>query len=382
MIAIRTIAALLGGVLLFQASLAQAARTVTDLAGRTVEIPMKVERVVLGESRYIPALAILEGDRVVDRLAGLLPDFEKTDPAGYAQYLERFPALAGIPRVGHASADSFSLESVLSMGADLAIFSVEGHGPGARNSELIERLERAGVAVVFIDFRQNPLRNTPKSMAVLGEVLGRQNEANTFNDFYRTELDRVTDAVAEIPRDQWPTIFLHSRVGLHDSCCETMVHGMMGLFIEAAGGINIAADRIPGVSGVLNLEYLITDQPDRYLATAIGSVDLEMAVEEQPYVVLGAGVSEPVACRSLARVTDRPGLAALDAIREQRAFAIWHHFYNTPLNVVAVQALARWLHPKQLGHLQPERTLADFYERFQPVELNGTYWVTLGEETP
>ena len=82
MIAIRTIAPLLGGVLLFQASLAQAARTVTDLAGRTVEIPMKVERVVLGESRYIPALAILEGDRVVDRLAGLLPDFEKTDPAG------------------------------------------------------------------------------------------------------------------------------------------------------------------------------------------------------------------------------------------------------------------------------------------------------------
>jgi len=382
MIPIRTIAALLGGVLLFQASLAQAARTVTDLAGRTVEIPTKVERVVLGESRYIPALAILEGDRVLDRLAGLLPDFEKTDPAGYAQYLERFPALADIPRVGHASADSFSLESVLSMGADVAIFSVEGHGPGAHNSELIERLERAGVAVVFIDFRQNPLRNTPKSMAVLGEVLGRQAEANTFNDFYRTELARVTDAVAEIPRDQWPTIFLHSRVGLHDSCCETMVHGMMGLFIEAAGGINIAADRIPGVSGVLNLEYLITDQPDRYLATAIGSADLDMDVEEQPYVVLGAGVSEPVARRSLARVTDRPGLVALDAIREQRAFAIWHHFYNTPLNVVAVQALARWLHPKQLGHLQPERTLVEFYGRFQPVELNGTYWVTLGEETP
>lgn len=382
MIPTRIIAALLGGVLMFQASLAQAARTVTDLAGRKVEIPEKVERVVLGESRYIPALAILEGRGVVDRLAGLLPDFEKTDPAGYAQYLERFPALADVPRVGHASADSFSLESVLGMGADLAIFSVEGHGPGARNSELIERLERAGVAVVFIDFRQDPLRNTPKSMAVLGEVLGRQDEADTFNDFYRTELDRVTGAVAEIPKDEWPTVFLHSRVGLHDSCCETMVHGMMGLFIEAAGGLNIAADRIPGVSGVLNLEYLITDQPDRYLATAIGSADLDTAVEEQPYVVLGAGVSEEVARRSLERVTARPGLMALKAIREQQAFAIWHHFYNTPLNVVAVQALARWLHPQQLGHLQPERTLAEFYERFQPVELNGAYWVTLGGETP
>ncbi|WP_225316504.1 MULTISPECIES: ABC transporter substrate-binding protein [Marinobacter] len=375
----RFILALLGGALLFQAAAAQADSTVTDLAGRTVSIPKEVSHIVLGESRYIPALAILEGDRVADRLAGMLPDFEKTDPAGYAQYLRRFPGLADVPRVGHASADSFSLESVLAMGADLAIFSVEGHGPGARNRELIERLESAGVAVIFIDFRQEPLRNTPRSIAVLGEALGRQAEAEAFNEFYRNELARVTEAVAEIPRSEWPSVFLHSRVGLHDSCCETMVHGMMGLFIEAAGGRNIAAGRIPGVSGVFNLEYLLTAQPDRYIATAIGSPGLEVPAEEQPYVVLGAGVTEAAARQSLKRVSTRPGLSALDAIRDQRAFAIWHHFYNTPLNVVAVQALARWLHPDRLGHLRPEQTLEAFYERFQPVSLEGTYWVNLRE---
>jgi len=375
-------AALLGGALLLSASLAQAARTVTDLAGRSVTVPDQVQRVVLGESRYIPALAILEGDQVVGRLAGLLPDFEKTDPAGYAQYLERFPALAEVPRVGHASADSFSLESVLAMGADLAIFSVEGHGPGAHNRALIDRLERAGVAVVFVDFRQDPLVNTPKSMRVLGEILGREAEARRFNAFYQRELALVTDAVKTIPRDQWPTVFLHSRVGLHDSCCETMVHGMMGLFLEAAGGRNVAADRIPGVSGVLNLEYLIADQPDRYVATAIGSGGLATPIQQQPYVVLGAGVSETTARQSLQRITNRPGLSALNAVQEQRAFAIWHHFYNTPLNVVAVQALARWFHPEQLGHLAPEQTLATFYEQFQPVPLNGTYWVAAKGEAP
>lgn len=382
MLLTRLLAALLGGIFLCQAGAAQAARVVTDLAGRSVEVPERINRIVLGESRYIPALAILEGDQVITRLAGILPDFEKTDPAGYAQYLGRFPELADVPRVGHASADSFSLESVLAMGADLAIFSVEGHGPGARNHELIERLDRAGVAVIFIDFRQDPLRNTPKSMAVLGEVLGRQAEAETFNTFYRHQLAEVTDAIAAIPRTEWPSVFLHSRVGLHDSCCETMVNGMMGLFIEAAGGRNIAAGRVPGVSGVLNLEYLITDQPDRYLATAIGSTRLEMPVDSQPYVVLGAGVTETMARRSLTRVTNHPGLSALEAIRKQRAFAIWHHFYNTPLNVVAVQALARWLHPDRLGHLQPERTLATFYERFQPVAMDGTYWIDLQGDRP
>ena len=162
MLRYQIIAALMGGVFCLLAELSLAADTVTDLAGRTVKLPDRVERVILGESRYIPALAILEGEHLPDRLAGLLPDFEMTDPGGYAQYLKAFPSLADIPRVGHTSADSFSLESVLAMGADLAIFSLEGHGPGAHNRALIDSLQRAGVAVVFIDFRQDPLVNTPQ----------------------------------------------------------------------------------------------------------------------------------------------------------------------------------------------------------------------------
>ncbi|MDX5329348.1 MAG: ABC transporter substrate-binding protein [Marinobacter sp.] len=375
------VAALLGGVLLIQAGVVQAARTVTDLADRQVSIPESVNRVILGESRYIPALAILDGDATIDRLAGILPDFEQTDPGGYAQYLERFPALAEVPKVGHASADSFSLESVLAIGADLAIFSLEGHGPGAHNRALIERLERAGVAVVFVDFRQQPLVNTPRSMALLGDVLGREQEAQRFNRFYREELARVSEVVSDIPPDNRPRVFLHSRLGLHDSCCETMVRGMMGRFIDAAGGRNVAADRVPGVSGVMNLEYLLSDPPDRYLATAIGSRKYQVSDADQPYVMLGAGVDGPMARESFRRATDRPGLRALEPIRELRAMAIWHHFYNTPMNVVAVQALARWLHPEALSELDPEQTLETFYREFQPVPLDGRYWITLGEET-
>ena len=157
------------------------------------------------------------------------PDFEQTDPAGYELYAKRFPALEQIPRVGHASADSFSLESVLAMGVDLAILSIEGHGPGPHQAA-IKRLERAGVTVVFIDFRRDPLRNTPTSMTLLGQILGREAEAEAFNAFYRTELAKVSEEVAQIAPSERPSVFLHSRVGLHDSCCETMSSGMMGLF--------------------------------------------------------------------------------------------------------------------------------------------------------
>jgi len=379
MLRVRFLAALMGGLFCLWADLSLAAKTVTDLAGRSVELPTNVNRIVLGESRYIPALAILDGEALPARLAGMLPDFEMTDPGGYDQYLNAFPELADVPRVGHASADSFSLESVLALGADLAIFSLEGHGPGARNRMLIDQLERAGVAVVFIDFRQNPLVNTPKSMALLGEVLGRQEEAQAFNRFYQQELTKVTDVVAQIPKADWPGVFLHSRLGLHDSCCETMVEGMMGLFLKAAGARNLAEGKVPGVSGVLNLEYLISSPPDYYVATAIGSRKHTTSENEHSYVMLGAGIDTATARASLAQATDRPGLRAVEPIREGRAMAIWHHFYNTPMNVIAVQALAQWFHPEVFAELNPDAALAEFYRRFQPIELDGIYWVRARE---
>ena len=236
------------------------------------------------------------------------------------------------------------------------------------------------MAVIFIDFRQDPLQNTPRSMALLGEVLGRREQARIFNRFYRDELARVTKVVSGIPRESRPEVFLHSRLGLHDTCCETMAEGMMGYFITAAGGRNIAREQVPGVSGVLNLEYLISRPPDLYVATAIGSTKYRYSDSEQPYVMLGAGVDEDVARASLLRATDRPGLRAVEPVRGGRTMAIWHHFYNTPMNVVAIQALARWFHPGAFPDLDPQATLRTFYQRFQPVPLEGVYWVTARED--
>jgi hypothetical protein len=45
--------------------------------------------------------------------------------------------------------------------------------------------------------------------------------------------------------------------------------------------------------------------------------------------------------------------------------------------VVAVQAFAKWLYPETFSSLDPHATMAELFERFQPVPLNGTYWVSL-----
>lgn len=52
-----------------------AAVVVKDIAGRSVNVPDKVERVLLGEGRLFYALSLLEGKKPLARIAGWQGDF-------------------------------------------------------------------------------------------------------------------------------------------------------------------------------------------------------------------------------------------------------------------------------------------------------------------
>lgn len=361
--------ALTGGIIL--ASAPVSAETVTDLAGREVAIPETVERIVLGEGRMSTALAILDTKAPLGRVVGMMGDFSILDPSSYRQWQETYPEIDEIARVGKASPDSFSTESTIALSPDLAIFGLAGHGPGPTATEALAQLEAAGVTVVFIDFFLDPLVNTPKSIELLGKVLGREQEAEAFVEAYNSVLDRVTDRVAQAP--DRPTVFLENRVGLLDGCCHSVGRGVLGLVVEAAGGDNVAADLLPGYAGTISLEHLLTNQPDIYLGTGIGS---PLTIDKYPdFIVLGPGTDAATARTSLVEVLDRTGVEDLEAVREGRAYAIWHHYFHSPFNVIALQAMASWFHPDLFADVDPEEVKRTMMDRFQSVPLDGVYWI-------
>lgn len=350
------------------------AKSLVDLAGRHVNVPDRVERAIVGEGRFIPVLAILDRDDPIKRVVGQLGEWKRTDPAGYELYLDKFPHLGKVPFIGQTSSDTFNIEAAISLRPDVAIFGIEGHGPSARDVDTIRRLEAAGVTIVFIDFRQEPLVNTPKSMELLGQLLGREKEADEFIGYYQEQLNLVAKRIVGISGKK-PTVFLESRVGFNDECCRTMVHGMMGRFVDWAGGENIGAKRIPGVSGSLSVEFLLSVQPDVYVGTAIGA---SRAAKSNTFrVTLGAGASRDQARASLQHALTRTGIADLKAVANRRAFAIWHSFYDSPFNVAAVQTMAKWFHPALFADVDPDQTLRTLYAKFQPVPVSGTYWIGL-----
>lgn len=341
--------------------------TVTDVAGRTVTIKRPVKRIVLGEGRQLLTLALLRPDPV-SILAGWPGDLKRQDKTTYNLYRARFPGLDHVPIIGRGSADTFSIEQALAAQPDIAILS-GGYGPSVRSTEVIRRFEDAGVPVLFVDFVDKPLLNTVPSIALLGKVLGVEQKAEAFVDFYNTRMNRITKRLKE-SNEPRPTVLMHAHAGLHD-CCNSPSHATIGAFVDAAGGDNIAVEVIKQAFGKLNLEYVIDRNPEVYIGT--GGIHMQGTGG----LVMGPGIDVEVSRKLLSELAQRPGIAQLDAVRNNRVHGLWHLFNNMPLNILAVEALAKWFHPALFADVDPDASLRELNEKFLTVPMQGTYWVSL-----
>ncbi|MCL3883962.1 hypothetical protein [Marivita sp. GX14005] len=73
--------------------------TVTDIAGRNVEVEKNPDAIVLGEGRMIYSLALLDRDDPFERVVGWKDDMILYDPDAWRAYEAKFPEAAKIARL-------------------------------------------------------------------------------------------------------------------------------------------------------------------------------------------------------------------------------------------------------------------------------------------
>lgn len=346
--------------------------TVTDLVGREVTVELPVERFVVSEGRYIPLLALLRPENPVRGLVGTMSPLGWTQPEIERQLHEKFPAAKEIARFGSRSAVSVSAEKIIELQPSLAIFGLNDHGPDSKNAELIAQFEAGGISVVFIDFRQDPAANTVRSIELIGRLLEAEARAADYIAFHRERWETVISRTNEL-RER-PSVFVHIHPGRHD-CCWAMADGMLGPMVGLAGGRNIANAVAPGPFSHHTAEFLLHEDPDVWIGTASGRVG-EYLANERP-VAIGPGMDAEMARQSLERYLSAPEFRSLTAVRSGRAHAIWHNFYNSPFNIVALEAFARWIHPDLFADTDPQATLQEIFDRYLPFELDGVYFASL-----
>ncbi len=344
-----------------------AAVVVKDIAGRSVNVPDKVERVLLGEGRLFYALSLLEGKKPLARIAGWQGDFRMLDPQGYAEYRQHFPEIDKIPLIGKTSEASISPEKVLTLRPDLAIFSTSGHGPGLDNP-IVQQLTQAGVAVIFVDFRDKPLEHTVPSLRLMGKALGRSQQAESFIRFYEDKRNTIQRRLAAVPAAQRPLVFADVRAGTIEELT-TAGKGSFGELVELAGGRNLGSALLDAPLGQVNPEHVLVQKPTHYFASGAAGPGDKTGVK------FGAAVSRADALASLAAMGQREQLKGLPAARNGNTFAGWHMFYIMPQHIILAEAMAKWLHPAQFKDVDPARSWQDMHQRFAAFTPAGTYWV-------
>ena len=148
---------------------------VTDIAGRTVAVQAPVRRVILGEGRQTYAVAALDKQDPFGRVVGWRDDFRKADFDGYSIYEKRYPQIGKLPAFGGWKDGAFDLEQVIALRPDVVVMNLESK-VAIDDGGLIGKLERVGVPVVFIDFREKPFQNAERSIAIMAALLGRDPE--------------------------------------------------------------------------------------------------------------------------------------------------------------------------------------------------------------
>ncbi|EBP0013112.1 ABC transporter substrate-binding protein [Salmonella enterica] len=353
----------------------QTVTNVTDLLGRTVNIKLPVQRVILGEGRQLYLVAMLDKENPAQRIVAWRKDLIQSDPATWQQYRQQFPQLEKIPTFGGSEQGTFDIEQAINLKPDVIIMNMDARN-AIVDSGYEAALTSAGIPIIYVDFRYDPIAHIPPTVKLFGELFGKADQAEAYLKFRDSELRRVISKVSKL-QEPLPKVFLERLAGYSEECCMTFGKGSFGRFVKLAGGNNIAANLAPGSFFTINPEKVIALNPDIVILT---SGNFQAFVPGGRWIPLGPGVNIVESRHKLAWFTTRPAYANSTARRNNAFFAIWHQFYNSPYDVIAIQQLAKWIHPQLFEDLDPDDTFRRLHQKFLPVPYQSGYMVSLQKE--
>ncbi len=348
--------ALLGVALLLSPLLALAQTwpvTVKDIDNRTVTIPQEPQRIILQDGRDILTLAMLEPKDPFAKVVAWNNLPKKQDTETWNVLKRKWPEAERILDMKFSDQGNVDLETVISRKPDLMIAQLRAK-PALTQSGVLTQLEALHVPVVFVDYELHPVENTRTSISLLGKVLGQPERAQAYVDFYQQRLDQIHQRLTKAGKK--PLVFIEpiaGVAGLDNGCCFTHARNGWGGLVEAAGGENIGSALLPGATGTVSVEKIISMNPDYYLMTGSKRPGKGTAI-----IPFGYNVQANAVQSAFTALLARQGVSSIPAVEKGHTGALYHHFYNNPYNIIAIEALSKIFYPTLFADVDP---LADYH---------------------
>ncbi|HJH30690.1 MAG TPA: hypothetical protein C5S50_00490, partial [Methanosarcinaceae archaeon] len=307
--------------------------TIMDSADRTVTIKKPIERIVIcscGEQGE--ALRILGA---MDKVVGVSSKIQKEPAKSF------FPEFQELPNVG----DWDNYEAILSLNPDVVIMydwtewlypDTEEHLPG--------------VTLLRFNFYQS--FQMFDEMRKLGYILDRNEEAQEYEDFIDGYLSIVEEKVETLSEDEKPRVYVETTEPWRTSNKE----GAPASPIRMAGGRNIAEDEEGTPTGI------------------IPEIDPEWVIEQNPEIIIKLGLGgffDGYGEYDMSRLKEARGevmnravLTNVDAVQNEKVYAICTGALYLPYFHVSVAYLAKWFHPDLFKDLDPQAIHQEYLEKY------------------
>lgn len=261
-----------------------AARAITDDAGRRVSLPAVVDRVVsLAPNLTEIMFAVGAGNRLVGRTS-------------YCDYPAEAKAIAEVGDTLHPS-----LERIIALKPQVVLVST-----ASQLEVFTNQLQGQNIAVYVTD--PHDLEGVFRSIAQIGEIVGEKDQANLFVQKLRERTNAVEQAVKQ--KQPVRVFYQVSAEPLYTAGHDSFVTDLM----RRAGGASVTAD-VPGAWPKYSNESALAARPDAIILPTGGSMGAANAT------VAEALRQSPAALQGrVYKINDdhlaRPGPRAVDGLEE------------------------------------------------------------------
>lgn len=291
---------------------------ITDMAGREVEIPRGIERVVAFKHLGTLVFGLGQQDKLIHQ--GLMNATAKAMSAVDPEY-------AALPYF-----KSVTAEELLALNTQL-VFAYQDTDPNE-----IDQLTEVGIPVIVL--KGETLEESYEAARLIGKALECEDKAEEYINACQGIVDLIQERIKDVPEQERPKVFYAGPKSIYTAASGDMLQNTM---IKLAGGINVAEETI-GKWAQISPEQLIQWNPDvLFLGSSLGEYEGEDVFSDK-------------------------ALQTVNAVKNKEVYLIpsnigWWDF-PAPHCVLGIQFMATKLYPERFEDIDMLQVADDFYLKF------------------
>lgn len=337
---------------------------VRDLDGNEITLDKPLEKVIIqGSSSGGPFMTMmyLDKDNFLSKIAAM-DDSVKLDRNDFYTRLEKvMPEIEDVPRIANFMDNDFSYEAILNTDADGII------APIGFKSQIEAIQEKINIPVFYVDYHSQEFDKHIASTKLIAQVTGLDKNLDELIDFYTSKVSPILEK--KYDEDQKPKVYVeHGYEGEKEYGNSYGSNKMWGKIIEDCGGHNIGSDALGADEAIpLSSEFVLSEDPEKIILTG------SQWIEKPHSMKMGYDTSADQVKEKIDLYNSRLGWSDLEAMKNKEIYVISQQLVRDMSDFYSYEFIAKTLHPEEYKDLDPEKDFEEFYQKFMPIGLEGTW---------